>query len=100
MGGMDLGEICEGGWRGFTWFWIGTGGGCCDHGDESSGSGTTELVNIMCIIYHLIQKKQSNRSALHYMLDATWYIPHYTEWIKDSLVIYCRLNQPHTSQHW
>jgi hypothetical protein len=31
-------------WRGFTWLKIGIVGGCCEFGDEPSGSGATELV--------------------------------------------------------
>jgi hypothetical protein len=43
---MNLWEIGLGGvWSGFTWLRIGTGGaGCCECGDEPSGSGATELV--------------------------------------------------------
>jgi hypothetical protein len=39
---MDLGEV-GGVWSGFTWLRIGTIG-CCECGDEPSGSGATELV--------------------------------------------------------
>jgi hypothetical protein len=31
-------------WSGFIWLRIGTGGGCCEQGDEPAGSGATELV--------------------------------------------------------
>jgi hypothetical protein len=43
---MDLREIgWEGGvWSGFIWLDIGTGGGFCEHGEEPSGSGATELI--------------------------------------------------------
>jgi hypothetical protein len=42
---MDLREIGWGVWSGFTWLRIGTVGGCCECGDEPSGSGATELVS-------------------------------------------------------
>jgi hypothetical protein len=41
---MDLREIDRGLWRGFTWLRIGIVAGCCECGDEPSGSGGTELV--------------------------------------------------------
>jgi hypothetical protein len=41
---VDLREIGWGVWSGFTWLRIGTFAGCCECGDEPSGSGTTELV--------------------------------------------------------
>jgi hypothetical protein len=31
-------------WSGFTWLRIGIVGGCCERGDEHSGSGATDLV--------------------------------------------------------
>jgi hypothetical protein len=40
----DLREIGWGGWSGFSWFRIGSLAGCCDFGDENSGSGSTEFV--------------------------------------------------------
>jgi hypothetical protein len=43
---MDLEEIGlgGGGWIGFDWLRIGTVTGCCECGDEPSGSCTTEMV--------------------------------------------------------
>jgi hypothetical protein len=41
---MDLREIGWGGWSGFTWLSIGTAVGCCECGDEPSGSGATGSV--------------------------------------------------------
>jgi hypothetical protein len=42
---MDLRETGLGVWIGFDWLRTGTGGGCCECGDEPSGSCATELVN-------------------------------------------------------
>jgi hypothetical protein len=40
---MDLREIGLGVWIGFEWLRTGTGGGCCECGDESLGSCATEF---------------------------------------------------------
>jgi hypothetical protein len=40
---MDLREIGWGVWIGFVWLRIGTGGECCECGDEPSGSCATDL---------------------------------------------------------
>jgi hypothetical protein len=41
---MDLREIGLGVWIGFDWLRTGTKAGCCECGDEPSGSCATELV--------------------------------------------------------
>jgi hypothetical protein len=41
---IDLREIGWRVWNGFSWLRLGTGGGLCEHGDESSCSGALELV--------------------------------------------------------
>jgi hypothetical protein len=38
-----LGRLAGGVWIGSSWLRIGDGGGLCEHGDEPSGSGATEL---------------------------------------------------------
>jgi hypothetical protein len=42
---LDLGEFVWRLWSGFTWLGIGTLAGCCECGDEPSGSGAAELVS-------------------------------------------------------
>jgi hypothetical protein len=42
---MDLGRLAGNMWDGFTWLRIGLVVGCFKHGNELSGSGTTELVS-------------------------------------------------------
>jgi hypothetical protein len=45
---LDLRETGWGwGWSGFTWLRIGILAGCCECGDEPSGSGTMELVSML-----------------------------------------------------
>jgi hypothetical protein len=39
-----LGRLVRGVWSGFTWLRIGIAGGCCECGDEPSGSGAMEFV--------------------------------------------------------
>jgi hypothetical protein len=47
---MDLREIGWGVSSGSSWLRIGTGGGCCEYGDEPSGSGATELVGYFALL--------------------------------------------------
>jgi hypothetical protein len=42
---MDLREIVLGVWIGFDWLGKGPVAGCCECGDEPSGSSATELVS-------------------------------------------------------
>jgi hypothetical protein len=54
VGGWDkngsyLLERLSGGWSGFNWLKTGTGGSCCEHGDEPLGSDAKWLV--ICIKY-------------------------------------------------
>jgi hypothetical protein len=43
---MDLGRLVGWGvWSGFSWLKIGSLAGCCECGDEPSGSGAMELVS-------------------------------------------------------
>jgi hypothetical protein len=47
---MDLREIGLGMWSGFTWLRIGNVAGCCECGDEPSGSVPTELVSYISLV--------------------------------------------------
>jgi hypothetical protein len=47
---IGLREIGWGVSSGYSWLRIGTGGGCCEYGDESSGSGVTELVGYFALL--------------------------------------------------
>jgi hypothetical protein len=42
-----LGRLVGGLWSAFTWLRIGILAGCCECGDEPSGSGATELVGLL-----------------------------------------------------
>jgi hypothetical protein len=46
---MELGYIGCSVWKVFTWLRIGTGGGCCECGDEPPDSGPTDLFSRLVV---------------------------------------------------
>jgi hypothetical protein len=54
---MDLGETGLGMWIGFDWLRTGLVAGCCECGDEPSGSCATELVGSSSTKLYFLERK-------------------------------------------
>jgi hypothetical protein len=57
-------------WIGFDWLRTGTGGGCCECGDEPSGSCATELVSLDIRLLPAVQIFMSVESSCYTQLNA------------------------------
>jgi hypothetical protein len=54
---MDLRETDGVFWSRLSWLRIGTGGGSCEHGDEPSGPGATELIGwLVCYLLNRVSR--------------------------------------------
>jgi hypothetical protein len=49
-----LGRMAGGVSIGFTWLRYRPLAGCCEHGDEPSGSGVMELISFLCCYFNIL----------------------------------------------